>query len=224
MPIDIAIHTMSKSHFSDKLDTRLLRAFYGKILHKNTHMDDTEDIGALIKSISERPMYYRPDGTPYPGTDDAATMAWAKDFEDMGLRRVGDTALWWGGRVSTVWLGLDHGHGMSHKPLIFESMVFGWKLINIPAYLAKAVFGSSVVRRWYKEFHQWKLRRMAKAGHIPHPLECTGMGIWRFFAHPEVETWRYPSLVEAQVGHRALVRQYTLPHTLVATLCRRWFT
>ena len=28
---------------------------------------------------------------------------------------------WW---VSTVWLGLDHGFGPNHKPLIFETMIF----------------------------------------------------------------------------------------------------
>jgi len=28
-------------------------------------------------------------------------------------------------RVSTVWLGLDHGLGWSDEPLIFETMIFG---------------------------------------------------------------------------------------------------
>ncbi len=28
-------------------------------------------------------------------------------------------------RISTVWLGLDHSHGSSPQPLIFETMVFG---------------------------------------------------------------------------------------------------
>lgn len=29
-----------------------------------------------------------------------------------------------GYRVSTIWLGIDHGCGMSDEPLIFETMVF----------------------------------------------------------------------------------------------------
>ena len=36
-------------------------------------------------------------------------------------------------RISTVWLGLDHGF-RSPQPIIFESMVFDWSVVNtIPA-------------------------------------------------------------------------------------------
>jgi hypothetical protein len=42
--------------------------------------------------------------------------------QDDILTADGDT-LW----VSTVWLGIDHGFGMSELPVIFETMVFGGK-------------------------------------------------------------------------------------------------
>lgn len=31
-------------------------------------------------------------------------------------------------RISTVWVGIDHGFGYSARPLIFETMVFGGPL------------------------------------------------------------------------------------------------
>lgn len=49
---------------------------------------------------------------------------WAKAFEDGPSRIIERTNLWWGGYVSTVWLGLDHSLG-GGKPLIFETMIFG---------------------------------------------------------------------------------------------------
>lgn len=30
--------------------------------------------------------------------------------------------------VSTVWLGIDHGFGRTHAPMIFETMIFGGEL------------------------------------------------------------------------------------------------
>jgi hypothetical protein len=47
---------------------------------------------------------------------------WCEKFEDLEYKRV---ALYSGFlcRVSTVWLGLDHGY-CNDKPLIFETMVF----------------------------------------------------------------------------------------------------
>lgn len=67
-----------------------------------------------------RGMYFRRDGTPYK-----TVMEWAADFEKgMKLRKVDDTILWWGGRVSTIWLGLNHSFSFKGPPLIFETMVF----------------------------------------------------------------------------------------------------
>jgi hypothetical protein len=53
-------------------------------------------------------------------------MDWARKFED---RKYSVLAQHWvrGWKVSTVWLGLDHGFGMSPAPLIFETMIFAPK-------------------------------------------------------------------------------------------------
>jgi hypothetical protein len=49
---------------------------------------------------------------------------WGKLFEDANYRVVDHTQLWWGGEVSTVWLGLNHQFQPNKPPLIFETMVF----------------------------------------------------------------------------------------------------
>lgn len=71
-------------------------------------------------------------------------------------RRIGGTPLWWGGWVSTVYLGLNHnlvfGGG---KPLIFETMVFKpwgrYKSLEMDRYSTKeeAKIGhEEMVKRW----------------------------------------------------------------------------
>jgi hypothetical protein len=79
-------------------------------------------------NLYTKPMYYYKDGSPIwygPGEENAhkATMEWARLFEDFPYRRIGDTMLPNGVRVSTVWLGLDHSFG-GVMPQIFESMAF----------------------------------------------------------------------------------------------------
>ena len=50
-------------------------------------------------------------------------IAWAESFENN--RQVALTILKDGTRISTIWLGLDHGRYFGHDaPLIFETMVF----------------------------------------------------------------------------------------------------
>ena len=53
-------------------------------------------------------------------------MTWARHVED---RQYSVVAQHWvrGWMVSTVWLGLDHGFGMTPVPLIFETMIFAPK-------------------------------------------------------------------------------------------------
>ena len=48
---------------------------------------------------------------------------WADLFGDDGYRTI---AQHWarGWMISTIWLGLDHGFGHGHMPLIFETMIF----------------------------------------------------------------------------------------------------
>ncbi len=48
---------------------------------------------------------------------------WAKNFE-IENRRVAQTVLPNGTRVSTVFLGLDHNYG-DGEPILFETMIFG---------------------------------------------------------------------------------------------------
>lgn len=79
--------------------------------------------------------WYQRDGTPY-GLGKAKTLdEWVKimkkvekDLTNWEKKNVQQTKLWWGGRVSTVWLGLDQSMGFipskTGKPVIFETMVF----------------------------------------------------------------------------------------------------
>jgi hypothetical protein len=55
----------------------------------------------------------------------ANLLAWAQMFEDLDYKIVKQQHLWWGGFLSTVWLGLDHRFANDGPPLIFESMLFG---------------------------------------------------------------------------------------------------
>ena len=48
---------------------------------------------------------------------------WTRLLNDFDYRQIGNEERD-GVRVSTVWLGLDHGFGIGN-PLIFETMVFG---------------------------------------------------------------------------------------------------
>jgi hypothetical protein len=51
--------------------------------------------------------------------------AWGRALEDIDARRIGETFLPDGIRISTVWIGLDHNFAGVGPPLIFESMAFG---------------------------------------------------------------------------------------------------
>lgn len=58
-------------------------------------------------------------GEPEPCDD---LMVWGKTFRDKGKRRVDATEIG-ESRVSTVFLGLDHGYGNS-EPVLWETLVF----------------------------------------------------------------------------------------------------
>ena len=64
-----------------------------------------------------RPLHYDLQGRP------CSLRQWATLMEKPGVRFIAKTNV---GpfRVSTVWLGLDHGFGYPGPPLIFETMVF----------------------------------------------------------------------------------------------------
>jgi hypothetical protein len=67
--------------------------------------------------------YYRLEGRTIVPCD---AREWSSQYENMGVRRVGDTIVK-SVRISTVFLGLDHAVG-GGRPLIFETMVFGGHL------------------------------------------------------------------------------------------------
>lgn len=54
-----------------------------------------------------------------------------KKLMDKSYKTIGRTTTWAKVTVSTVWLGLDHeafsNPNENHKPMIFETMVFGYK-------------------------------------------------------------------------------------------------
>lgn len=102
-------------------------------------------------------MYFRRDGTPYVNA-----LEWAKDFEKYELKRVARTNLWWGGSVSTVWLGLNHNYG-GGRPLIFETMVFGrssWSELDMDRYSTEqeALAGHELMVEAWK----WPFRKLFK--------------------------------------------------------------
>lgn len=69
------------------------------------------------------------DHNPVP----AGLMEWGRMYAEPNARIVEKTEFHVAGRaepveVSTVFLGIDHGFGMSGPPVLFETMVFGGKL------------------------------------------------------------------------------------------------
>lgn len=69
-------------------------------------------------------LYYYPDGTPIESDELLpVTLKWALLFEMTKDRIVGQHKTPYGEKLSTVWLGLDHGWG-GGPPLIFETMLF----------------------------------------------------------------------------------------------------
>jgi len=60
------------------------------------------------------------DGNPVPCSD---LLTWAKWFEDDPARMVAKTKVG-DQEVSTVFLGLDHGWGTTHLPVLWETLVF----------------------------------------------------------------------------------------------------
>lgn len=83
---------------------------------------DRDAFNAAIRRLKTDPLHYTLDENKNPVP--ATLMEWAEFFEDINNRRVGYDYVG-DVRVSTVFLGLDHGFGFSEQPLLFETMVFG---------------------------------------------------------------------------------------------------
>lgn len=80
-------------------------------------MDDSEEY--LHRIDREHPMWFNKAGEPI------SVAQWEVLHRDETYLRVASDHvgpdLW----VSTVWLGIDHGFGRGHRPIIFETMIFG---------------------------------------------------------------------------------------------------
>lgn len=90
----------------------------------------------------------------------AETLEWAKWYEKFENRMLAE-ARGNGWRVSTIFLGLDHGFGFSKAPVLWESMVFGGP-------------HDGVMRR----YDDWEL---AHTGHLWLVKQCENVGKWRMF-------------------------------------------
>jgi hypothetical protein len=79
-------------------------------------------VGRLVESSGSAIPYYDRQGFPIPSDGvESSTCVWARRL-DSSYRIVAEDELADGSRLSTVWLGLDHGGG--GRPLIFETMRF----------------------------------------------------------------------------------------------------
>jgi hypothetical protein len=75
-----------------------------------------------LASADRLPLYYDRHGFPIPAADGLEpTLVWAQMMQDPAQQIVARDELPDGSRLSTVWLGLDHGYG---RPLFFETMRF----------------------------------------------------------------------------------------------------
>ena len=115
-----------------------------------------------------RPSYYRRNGTPiWYGTSDKAhhraLMEWTRMLE--GDRKVNDTTLPNGIRVSTVWLGLDHNFGFDGPPLIFESMAFSAS-VNVHKAREGSVFVRDFAYHEELDCERYSTEAEAAVGHV----------------------------------------------------------
>lgn len=77
-------------------------------------------------------------------------------LRDYKYKVVRVTPLWWGGRVSTVWVGLDQSFDSDpkHTPIIFETMVFpfrGWGDMDMDRYATEE---QAIAGHW-KLYREW---------------------------------------------------------------------
>lgn len=144
-------------------------------------MNPSEDYERIIG----RPLHYDRNGQPMDWE------AWCLEFEFIE-RHVGSDELTIGGQpvhISTVWLGLDHGFGMSERPLIFETMVFGGPLDEYQARYAteeEALAGHQEVLDFHKG---WRNRLRFRAFGALRRVRTVWGGLQWVIRHPS--TARY---------------------------------
>jgi len=86
---------------------------------------ETAGLDVKLEAIFGRPMHFDIDGTPITWTEWMRLFSLGLDYKRVAftrIRRIGKRR-WTRCRVSTVWLGLDHGYGAD--PVIFETLIFG---------------------------------------------------------------------------------------------------
>lgn len=113
------------------------------------------------KSQADFARYFNRQGEPIPLEE------WAKLSEDRKYKIVEQTTVgvYW---ISTVWLGLDHGWGMtgrSAKPVIFESMVFEQYRDNPEAQGLVKLMDANYSPWNEKEMDRYETEDEARAGH-----------------------------------------------------------
>jgi hypothetical protein len=121
--------------------------------------------------------WYRPDGTP---------MLDVNELHQWDAQKVvRQERVWWGGRVSTVWLGLDHSYS-GGPPLIYETMVFPPK-----SYLDLFC-------------DRYALRAEAEQGHAAAVRWARWRGLWAW----GVERWRSARYSLIRVLEHVVARMY----------------
>jgi hypothetical protein len=93
------------------------------------------------------------DRRPFPIEDVVAWGTWFETADRHVARDVDERTGW---RVSTVFLGIDHGYGVSGPPLLFETMIFKPDHPQQPR-----VF----VAHWDTQFRRYATWAEAEAGH-----------------------------------------------------------
>ena len=74
----------------------------------------------MVKAFSKYDRrFYDRDGNELSSADELERLLCDKSYKVLKQETIGDL------RVSTVWLGVDHGFVPGLKPVIFETMIFG---------------------------------------------------------------------------------------------------
>jgi hypothetical protein len=101
-------------------------------LHVTRWRERRQSVFNVLSLAGSLPMYYDRQGFPIPADPDESStepgwmmpvLQWAKLHQDIAYRVVAHDDLPDGSYLSTVWLGLDHAHGLG-PPMIFETMRF----------------------------------------------------------------------------------------------------
>ena len=134
----------------------------------------------IMEDVSNRPMYYRRDGTPIVGSPDdpKGTLEWAMMFEDSKGRIVGRDRTFYGENLSTVFLGFDQSFSFAtpHTPILFETMLFAPVSDELrEEERIKTHFPHDQLQRRYATEAE------AKASHRKLKLQCLIPPRWRHF-------------------------------------------